>query len=171
MIRSLLAWRLAARERRVGVPLDYARDILRTSLRAFVKYALIMPMADHRQRLSAVECFTARLVATKEEDCGTCVQIVVNLARESGVPADTIHAILAGRVEALPESLQDIYRFTALVTRGDGDDDGLRERLRRRHGDAGLVDLALAIASSRVFPTTKRVLGRAVSCSEVRIEV
>lgn len=171
MLRSLIARGIDAQERRVGVPLHYARDILRTSIGAFIKYSMVIPMSSHRQRLSAAEVFTARLVATQHEDCGTCVQIVVNLARQAGVPAATIRAVLSGCVDDLPEGVRDVYRFTTLVTSGDGDDSELRERLRRCHGDAGLVELALAIASARVFPTTKRVLGYAVSCSKVEIEV
>src|ERR1044071_5726426 len=171
MLRSLIARGIDAQERRVGVPLRYARDILRTSITAFIKYSLVMPMSTHRQRLSATELFTARLAATQREDCGTCVQIVVNLAGQAGVPPDPIRAVLSGCVDGLPEGLQDIYRFTLLVSGVDGDETALRERVRRRYGDAGLVELALAIASARVFPTTKRVLGYAVSCSNVEIDV
>ena len=43
--------------------------------------------------------------------------------------------------------------------------------LRQRYGDQGLIELALAIASSRTFPVTKRVLGFAVSCSQVEVSV
>jgi alkylhydroperoxidase family enzyme len=171
MLRSLISRGIDAQERYVGVPMAYARVILRTSIAALIKYALIMPMANHRQRLPPDELFTARLVATRREDCGTCVQIVVNLARKAGVPADLIQAVLAGAVATLPERVQDVYRFTEIVVEGNDDAAELRERIRRRHGDEGLVDLALAIAAARVFPTTKRVLGYAVSCSKVRIEV
>jgi hypothetical protein len=38
-------------------------------------------------------------------------------------------------------------------------------------GDEGLVEMALAIASCRVFPITKRALGYAVSCSAVAVRV
>jgi hypothetical protein len=43
--------------------------------------------------------------------------------------------------------------------------------MRLRYGDEGLVELALAIASCRTFPVTKRVLGYAVSCSDVAVHV
>jgi hypothetical protein len=170
MLRYLLSKRLDAEERRLGVPLEYARYILRTSLSAFAKYAMFMPMARHRERLPADALFTARLVATVREDCGTCVQIVVNNGRKARVPADVIHALLAGRVEALPEHLRQVHRFTMSVL--DGNDGGeLREEIRRRYGDEGLIDLAFAVATARVFPTTKRVLGYAISCSRVQVQV
>ena len=39
------------------------------------------------------------------------------------------------------------------------------------YGDRGLVELALAIASCRVFPITKRALGYGTSCAAVTIEL
>src|SRR5262245_62982504 len=124
MVRSLIARRIAQEEHRVGVPLDYVRHILQTSLTAFRKYAMFIPMSRHRVRLPADVFHTARLVATSREDCGTCVQIVVNLARRAGVAPPVIDAVLAGRVEALPDHLQDVYRFTVAVldaTYGEGE--------------------------------------------------
>ena len=47
----------------------------------------------------------------------------------------------------------------------------LSEELAQELGRAALVDLALAIASVRVFPTLKRGLGYAQSCSQVTVEV
>ena len=51
------------------------------------------------------------------------------------------------------------------------DDDTLRETLRKRYGEHGLIELAYAIASSRIPPTVKRGLGYAKSCSLVAVEV
>jgi hypothetical protein len=48
-------------------------------------------------------------------------------------------------------------------------EDGLREQPRNRYGDAGLVELALAISSSQVYPITKRALGYATHCAKVTL--
>jgi hypothetical protein len=48
-------------------------------------------------------------------------------------------------------------------------EEGLREQLQNRYGDAGLVELALAISSSQVYPITKRALGYATSCAKVTL--
>ena len=74
MIRKFIRSRLTKEERRLGVSLDYLRHILRISLSAFFKFAKIMPMATYRKALPADAYYVARLVATKHEDCGSCVQ-------------------------------------------------------------------------------------------------
>jgi alkylhydroperoxidase family enzyme len=171
MIRELISRRIDAEERRAGVPLEYVRYILRTSVRSFLKYALFLPMSKHRHRLPAEAFHTARLVATQREDCGTCVQIVVNLARSDGLSAALIEAVLAGRTEAMSAELADVHRFTTAVLQATYDEGPLRERLRSRYGDEGLIELAFAIAAVRVFPITKRALGYAVSCAKVDVRV
>ena len=113
----------------------------------------------------------ARIVAVQVEDCGTCLQIEVSLARASGVAPPIIRAALEATEEALPPELAEVARFSrAVVTRTD-DEAELRERLCERYGEEGLVELALGIASCRVFPTTKRALGFAVACERVHVEV
>ena len=171
MIRSLIARRLNYEERRIGLPLEYVRHILRTSTAAFIRYACFIPMSRYRRRLPADAFHVARLVATQRQDCGTCVQIVVNLARRDDVSASTIGAVLEARLDSLSPDLQDVYRFTTAIVEATYDEDALRERLRERYGEDGLIELAFAIATAQVFPVTKRALGYAVSCSKVKIEV
>src|SRR5260370_41116536 len=47
----------------------------------------------------------------------------------------------------------------------------LRERIRLRYGDEGLIEMALAIATCRGFPTIKHALGYAVSCAAEEVRV
>jgi alkylhydroperoxidase family enzyme len=171
MLSSFILNRLDLAERQLGVSLDYLRHILNTSLAAFVKFALFTPLASHRRKLPVEPYQVARLVATQHEDCGTCVQIVVNAARQEGVSADIVRAVLAGRAEALAPELSDVYHFTRAVLAASGEEGDMRERLRARYGDEGLVELALGISSARVFPTTKRALGYATSCALVEVKV
>jgi alkylhydroperoxidase family enzyme len=174
MLRNLILKRLDVEERKLGgVSLDYLRHIARTSLPAFFKFALFTPLASHRRRLPPDAYHVARLVATKHEDCGTCVQIEVNLARRAGVAADVLRAALTGRPDELPADLADVYHFARSVVEA-GDEEGSnhqRERVRARYGEEALVEMALAIAAARVFPTTKRALGYATSCALVRVEL
>lgn len=127
-------------------------------------------LASHRRKLPLDAFHVARLAATQVEDCGTCVQIVVNMARKEDVGADLLKAALAGNEAALPAPLGDVLRYARQVAQGQ-DDAELRDRLRASYGEAGLVELALAIATARVFPSVKRAMGHAVSCSLVRVEV
>ena len=172
MLRTLILKRLDAEERNLGgVSLDYLRHIARTSLPSFFKFALFTPLARHRRRLPPDAYHVARLVATQHEDCGTCVQIEVNLARRAGVAANVLRAALKGEPDELPAELADVYRFAQAVVEAGGAEVEWRERVRERYGEAALVEMALAIAAARVFPTTKRALGYAASCALVRVDV
>ncbi|MGH9900733.1 MAG: hypothetical protein ACRD68_02730, partial [Pyrinomonadaceae bacterium] len=129
------------------------------------------PLASHRRRLPAAAYRVARIVATRDEDCGTCVQIEVNLARKDGVPVEIIRAVLKGCPDDLPPELGDVYRFATAVVEASGEEEELRQRVRGRYGEEGLVELALGIAAARVFPVTKRALGYAKSCALVDVRV
>ena len=113
---------------------------------------------------------TSRLAAIVP-GCGPCVQTAVNLAKADGVPADVLRAVLDRRVNDLPEPLRDVYRFAEAVVEVSGEEEPYRARLRQVFGEAALCELALAIATCRLFPTVKRALGYATSCSLVQAEV
>ena len=171
MIRRLILKQLDKQERSLGESVDYVRDILRASLPAFLKFALFTPLAQHRRKLPPEAYRIARLVATQDEDCGTCVQIEVNLAVKDGVPAEVIRAALQGQAEDLPPALADVYHFSKAVVEASGGEEELRQRIRELYGEEGLVEMALGIASARVFPVTKRALGYAKSCALVEVQV
>jgi alkylhydroperoxidase family enzyme len=171
MLGFMVKSKIRSTEKRLGVSMDYLRHIYDHAPDAFWKFEKVIPAAQHRGKLPPAPYHVARLIATRHEDCGPCVQVVVNLAKEDGVEPAILQAALAGKVEDLPESLQDVYRFAESVVTADGDDGTYRERLRKVFGEEGLVELALAIATCRVFPTLKRALGHAKSCSVVRVEV
>lgn len=171
MLRRLILARIAAAEKVLGVPLEYCRFIVRVSPRASFKFAKFLAVDEYRRVLPPGPLYVARIVAVRDEDCGTCVQIAVNQARKAGLPGEQLRAVLDGKLDTLPEELRDAYRFAEAVVTRNGEEDALRERIRLRYGDEGLIEMALAIASCRVFPITKRVLGYAVSCSAVAISV
>jgi alkylhydroperoxidase family enzyme len=171
MIRRLVLRRLDREERRLGESVEYVRHVVRTSLPSFVRFALFSPMASYRRALPADAHAVAGLVSTRHADCGTCLQIGVNLARQEGVPAPILQAVIDRHPEALPEHLAQIYRFAEAVVASDPEADALREEVRARYGEEGLVELGLAIAAAGVFPLLKRTLGYAVSCSRVEVKV
>jgi alkylhydroperoxidase family enzyme len=171
VLRRFILSRITAAEKDFGVPLDYCRFIVRVSLRAAFKFAKFLAVDEYRRVLPPGPCYVARIVAVRDEDCGTCVQIAVNQAKKAGVPAEVLRAALDGNVDGLSEDLNEAYRFAEAVVTRNGEADALRERIRRKYGDEGLIEIALAIASSRTFPITKRALGYAVSCSAVTVHV
>lgn len=159
-------------EKRMGVSMEYLRIIARSSRAAFWKFLFFMPVASHRKVLGADLCHAARIASTQHADCGTCVQITVNLALAEGVDPQLIRHIVRRNDAELPTAAARIVAFTrATLDQDDGAADALREEIIQAHGEAALSELALAISTAQVFPLTKRVLGQAKSCSLVRVEV
>lgn len=171
MLQLLLRNAIAKQEALFNVSLDYLRHMLATSTSAFIKFNLLMPMARHRQQLPLAAQAIAALMGSRSQDCGPCVQITANLALQYGVDASILQAVLEDRPDNLPEELALVYRFSQAVLMNEPLADPLREDVRARWGDAGVLDVAFAIASAQVYPITKRVLGFGKSCALVQIEV
>jgi alkylhydroperoxidase family enzyme len=171
MIRRIIEGRIAAAEKQLGAPADYMRYMLQASLGAFLKFARFTSLAGYRRAAPRDAMHVARLVATQSQDCGTCVQIEVNLAKKDRVPSEVLRAVLDGRPDQLSDELADVYHFAMAVVERSGAEGPYRDRVRERYGDAALVELAMAIAFTQVFPITKRALGFATSCSAVKLQV
>ncbi|CAN5507389.1 hypothetical protein BH10PLA2_BH10PLA2_04700 [soil metagenome] len=170
MINQIINWRLTLAERRMGFSVEYLRYILSVSRKAFFAFVKIVPLSSYRRVLPLEALHVARLATLNFEDCGTCVQGEVNLAKRDGVDAAVIQSVLNAEAVELSEELADVYHF-ALAVLETRDDETLRERVKEHYGEEGLVELALAIGACRVFPTVKRALGFAKSCSVEPIRV
>jgi len=171
MFRAYFRRQIKAQENRAGVSLEYLRHILRESLPSFKKLAKFRPLAENRAALPAAAFHMARLVAVRDEDSGACLQREVNAARQAGIPAAHIQAVLDNQPTTLPDDLATVYHFTLAVVMHTGAENDLRQQLRQTYGEAALVELALAIAACRVAPLTERALGYAVSCHDMQIHV
>ena len=159
-----------AAERKFGEKLDYMRDIASASPGAFYKFAMFMPFARHRKAAPIEGYCLAAIGALKHEDCGPCVQIAVDQALAQGVRADVISASIAGGGVLTAD--QKLYLdFGRAVAANAPETEELRRRLAEKLPPAAMVDLAIAIASARVFPALKRGLGRAQSCALVQVKV
>lgn len=171
MLRWFFRRKLDTEEKKLGESMDYLRHIVDVSPTAFVRFASIMPFANSRKVLPKEAWYTAQFVALQQEDCGPCLQIAVNQARKDLVSVETIQAILAGEASHLSEELAEVFEFTKTIVEAQDDPANLRDTLKERYGDRGLIELSYAIASSRIPPTVKRVLGYATSCKLITITV
>jgi alkylhydroperoxidase family enzyme len=171
MLGPIVRWKIGSAEKRVGASLDYLRHLYAEAPDAFYKFVKVQPLSAYRKHLPAAPFHVARIVATRHEDCGSCVQMAVNLAKQEGIEPAILRAAVDGKPADLPESLADVYRFAAAVVAASGDDDQYRDRLRQVFGEEALAELGMAVAFARVYPTMKRALGFATSCAKVTIEV
>lgn len=170
--RSILAG-LGRAEMRLGLPgsMDYLREVVRGSTPLFLKFSLFLPLAGHRRRLPREAYHAARIVASRHQDCGTCVEVEVAEGLLGGLGAGLLQAVAEGRLEALDEGTALAARFARAVCEHDPEMDGLREQARARWGAEGVAELAFAVASAQLFPVAKRALGHARSCSAVPLRV
>jgi len=162
---------IAIGERQVGLPLPYLHTLADASPSAFTKWMLAMPVANHRKAAPRDAWHLARLAATQAQDCGTCVQVVVNAARRDGVPAETLRAALDGREEALTDMDRLAFGFGRAVAAQALDVPDWVARVEETFGHEAHVELAVAVAMCQIFPVVKRGLGQAVACSLVTVEV
>lgn len=172
MLQAIFDWQISKAEKQLGVPLDYARYVSRISTSAamrLARFTRIVQTEPARQLHEAVRI--AGLAAAMADDCGSCVQIGVNLSRQAGIDRRTIAAVVDQRPEQLSAELQNVFHFTAAVIQNTLEQDDLRERIKQHYGERGLVEICLAVAFHRTFPTLKRGLGFAKSCSRVNVEV
>ena len=158
-------------ERRLGVKMDYARDIARASPATFGKLQQLSTMANQRRHGDPAPFHLAGLAAAMHDDCGECVQIHVNLARADGVRADWLRAALAGRLDELPAPLADAFRLGRAVAADDPAMEEYRARLKEHYGPAMVTELAFEIAMARFYPSLKRGLGVARTCALVKVEL
>lgn len=170
MINRIIGHLISREEVRLGAGLDYVRDIATESTAGFFKLALLAPFTNHRKRLPKTAYHLAKIVVTRHAGRGSCVQIALNLATRDGVPVHYIRALLDHRNEELPVALQEVCEYAQVITEGR-DSEELREKLVARYGREGLAELAFAIASAQVYPTLKRAMGHARSCSTAELEV
>ncbi|MCF6437611.1 carboxymuconolactone decarboxylase family protein [Pseudoalteromonas sp. MMG022] len=169
MINFILNKTLRAHAERYDYDVSYMQDILTNDLSAFTRFMGFQTMAAYSGNLPADAVFAARLRAILWEDCGPCTQLVVNMALEAGVSAEHIQAVIANDTKLLPQELALIVEFTDSVLAHNLYADELRAKIQAIWGQKGVVSLALAISSMRVYPTLKYTLGYGKSCSRITL--
>jgi alkylhydroperoxidase/carboxymuconolactone decarboxylase family protein YurZ len=163
MIRFAIKHGIRGMERSLGVTLEYLREVGRVLPGALPRLAFFVPLVRYRRALPASVLNVARIGATLSQDCGECLQIAVNVALQEGVPRHTVEAAVRGDADALEDAEAEALAFAERVGTGL-DANAEREWVRRRFGDAGVVELSIAVASAHVFPVLKRGMGYAQAC-------
>lgn len=161
---------IARAERSLGQPLDYLRDIAASSRTAFWKFLLFLPLARHRRHLPSDLWHAARITATRQADCGSCLQITVDQAIADGVAPGRVLSLLRGEeIDSVTRLIVDYVE--AILDHRDSDAIPLRDEIVEVYGRDALPDLALAISTSQVFPLIKRSLGLSSTCSVVDVTI
>jgi len=150
---------------------DYIKRMIKQAPNAYEKFESFLPMASYYEKAPDEVIFLVKLAVMKNEDCGACLQLNVNMAIEAGVDEQIVKEIVFNKGRNLPEELKELYEFILNVAKNESIDDKLYSKISNKYGHEIMIEIALASASAKVFPTIKRVLGDIESCSVIQIKV
>lgn len=169
MLKTFIEKMLRKQEEVTGESVDYLRDLHAAAPGALWRFVCFLPMSRFRKSLPLEAQAVARIAAVHAEDCGPCLQTVVNLMTVAGVAPQTLRAAVTRDLAAMDERTRTVFEFAEAIVNRDIHSEELRPLIEGWWGKAAMADLALAIASTRVFPTVKRVMGYGQACSRVTI--
>ncbi|HSM04660.1 MAG TPA: carboxymuconolactone decarboxylase family protein [Longimicrobiales bacterium] len=168
MRRYLMGKLIEGFERRLGVELPYLNEIATHAPGAFVPILMFMPATAYGPTLPSTVIHMVRLGATQALDCGECLEIAVNVARQEGVGPEDIATALSGRADDLPAEHAEAFEFGRRLGVGQ-DAEEVRRAIRARYGERGLIEASMAAATSHLFPVLKKGMGFARACELSRL--
>ncbi len=169
MLTWLMKRRLDAFERNTGYDASYVREMLDADVKSVMALFKVQGLARYRKDVPREPWYAAALVGVLAEDCGPCTQLGITMAEREGVNPDTLRAIVTGDLRAMPDDVVVAYRFAKASLAHSPTADELRSEVVERWGQRGLISLALALASSRVYPTVKYALGHGKACTRLTV--
>ncbi len=169
MLKWLARRQIAAFERTWNYDSSYARDMLDADLSALMTFGKVMGLTKYRKGVPVAPYYAAKIVAVMAEDCGPCTQLVVDMASREGVAPEVLRAIVNRDVNSMPDDVALAAGFADATLRHAPEADAKRDAILDCWGKRGLVSLAFAILSGRIFPTVKYAMGHGHACMRVTI--
>jgi AhpD family alkylhydroperoxidase len=170
MIRWLLTKMLEWGKTQIGdVNMDYAYHLRDVAPGRLWRFSFIKVVEGGRKFTPADAYHAAGMAAAMAEDCGPCVQIHVNLALKDGVDSDVLRALATRRLDQVAAHVALAFKYGDAASRGVMADE-MRDEIRAKWGEQGLIELAFTIATARFYPGLKRALGYAHTCERVVVE-
>jgi hypothetical protein len=170
MLSFLIRRKLRATAKHYGYDVSYLDYMLTESPRAFFKFALLGAASSHREVVPVEASFAAKISGAMAEDCGPCAQLAVDMALEAGMAKNQVEAVIRRDVAAMSAETALGFGFADAILRRSDDQEFRREAVRVRWGDKGVIDLAMALQTSRLFPMMKLALGYARECRNVSLD-
>jgi alkylhydroperoxidase family enzyme len=167
MIGFFLKAALRSFGRRYDYDVSYMEEIADAHLPAAFKLGLANPLFRHRYGFPARPYYAAKFIATRHAGCGPCVELVIRMAEDEGVPRAALAAI--AKPGAKPGQADEDMRLSAefayamLEQRPNLPE--LSETVTQRFGKEGRIMLTAAVISGQFYPLLKRGLGYAKDCT------
>ena len=147
----------------------YLRDILEADPRALHAFSKVSGIAAYRRGVPAAVYTAVGIVSVMAEDCGPCTQLGIDMAQRAGVDPAVLRAVVARDFPAMPADVALGVRFAEATLRHAPEADELREEVVRRFGKRGLISLAFAMTTARLYPTVKYAMGYGRACKRLTI--
>lgn len=149
-------------EKKLGVALDYTRQIAATDIGLLTRYNRLFGFLDPVKHLPKEAYHAARLRGALAADCGTCVEAEINLALAAKLTKAQVRAIVYGEATGV---LADVIALTDAVVRDRVDAPEARDAVKAAYGEAGLIELSYAMNGAALLPGIKRAMGYATQCN------
>ena len=176
-MKAFANWLMGTFARRYDYDVSYMGEYAEASPGGFLRYLFSAPFSQYRKRAPKHVYFAAKVVSTRRSDCGPCLRLVYNMAKEAGIDEAVLRAALQDDVTALndrnqAEEVDLAIRYANAVL----DHDLITvaevgEAILSRWGRPTLNEIAGAIAFGQFFPTFKRGLLHAQACEPVLAEL
>ncbi len=89
--------------------------------------------------------------------------------RKPVVPGDVLRALASRQLDEAPGDVALGFRYGEAIAQGVMADE-MRDQIRAKWGEQGLIELAFTIATARFYPAVKRGMGFAHTCERVVVE-
>jgi hypothetical protein len=169
MIRWFLRGWIENFERTWNYDASYLHDLLDADPRAMWAFSKVTGLSSYRKDVPLAAYCAAGIIGAMAEDCGPCTQLGIDMAQRNGVDPAILRAVVARDYTAMPSEVALAARFAEASLRHAPEADDLREEVVKRWGKRGLVSLAFALTSSRLYPTLKYALGHGRACTRLTV--
>lgn len=169
MFRGLLRRQIAGFERTWNYDAGYLHELIDIDPKALLAFAKLRAISSYCKDVPPAARSAAGIVSVMSEDCGPCTQLVIDMAERRGVDPAELRAIVARDYDVMPDEVVLVVRFTEATLRHAREAEELREEVVRRFGKRGLITLAFAMLSGRMYPTVKYAMGHGHACMRLTI--
>ena len=150
---------------------SYMKEMLKNAPEAYQTFEAFLPMANFVKEIPLDVLYVAKVTAMKNEDCAACLQLNVDMALEAGINKNIIKEIIYNDGRNLTSELKNIYDFSLIIVQNRNMDEALYDTIISKYSKSVIIELALALASAKIFPTIKRTLNEAESCKLIEIKI
>ena len=145
----------------------YMQALVDTDQRGAIKLVLASFFTRHHFGLAAAPYYAAKIIATRHADCGSCLRLAIDMAKEQGVPLADIRQIMSNDDNAAPADMALAARYARAVLENAPALPEIIEECTARWGKGGVAGLAAAVTSGQFYPIFKRGLGHGNACTSV----